>query len=264
MTARKPYILSFMIFASLLVFSACETDPTIFRGPYYVRFSSESETLRESYSKPVNVEVHVAGPAPEDDLTVHYTISGDAREGVDYTILGERGKVVIPKGKYFGNIQVQFINNANNIIRSQDIIFRLSSTNDSDIDVGQGKSRLGDDFTLTILDDCILGGNYKGIRNAFSIPVQGIQVTSTDCESYLLSNWNVDFFNTPFEMDLVFIDNADNTLTIPEQEEDLFPAELATIKGTGTVDPTTRVMEFTVILVDFDGQPELTFKLTPD
>ncbi|HYC86633.1 MAG TPA: hypothetical protein VEB86_15480 [Chryseosolibacter sp.] len=252
-----------IVFAWLLLL-ACETDPILFEGPYHVRFSNESETLRESHSKIINVQVHVVGPAPDENLTVRYTISGNAREGVDYVIVGERGELVIPKDKYFGNIQVQLINNSNNIIRSQDIVFKLTGTADGDVQVGQGKSNLGDSFTLTILDDCILGGTYKGVRSSFSIPVEGIQVTSQDCETYQLSNWNVDFFNTPFEMDLVFIDNADNTLTIPEQEEDLFPTDLATIMGTGTVDPSTRVMEFTVILVDFEGQPELTFKLIPD
>jgi hypothetical protein len=244
--------------------AGCETEPVLFSGQPFVRFSSESETKRESFSKPVNIEVHVVGPAPEEDMIVHYKISGDAREGVDYVILGEQGTVVIPKGKYFGNIQVQLINNANNIIRSQNIVFTLSRAGDSDFEIGQGESQIGKTFTLTIFDDCILGGTYLGQRSSFSIPVKGITITSDDCETYLLSNWNIDFFNTPFEMDLTFIDNADNTLTIPDQEEDLFPSSLATIRGSGTVDPTTGEIELTVILVDFETQPELTFKLTRD
>ena len=32
-------------------------------------------------------------------------------------------------------------------------------------------------------------------------------------------------------MDLIFIDNGDNTLTIPEQEEEFIDDELATITG---------------------------------
>jgi hypothetical protein len=248
----------------VILISACESERRLFSGPYFVRFTSEEETQRESFSKVINIEVHLAGPAHAEDVVVHYFVTGDAREGVDYVILGDEGTVVIPAGKYVGNIQVQLINNSNNILRSQQVIFHLESTDDSDIAVGQSEGGIGKTFELTIFDDCILGGNYKGQRSAFSIPVEGITITSEDCENYLLSNWNIDFFNTPFEIDLTFVDNGDNTLTIPDQEEDLFSSDFATIRGSGTVNPITREIEFTVILVDFEEQPELTFKLIPD
>lgn len=248
----------------LLFLVSCETERILFDGPYFVRFSDESETYRESFSKVINIPVHMAGPKLETDLVVRYKVSGDAREGVDYVILGDESNVIIKKGELFGNIRVQLINNANNIIRSQEIIFELISTSDGDVSIGQVTSGIGKTFTLTIFDDCILGGNYLGQRSAFAIPVEGIRITSEDCETYTLSNWNVGIFNTPFEMDLVFVDNADNTLTIPEQEEDFLPSDLATIKGTGIVDPVTRIIEFTVIFLDFDEQPEVMFTLIPD
>ena len=50
-------------------------------------------------------------------------------------------------------------------------------------------------------------------------------------------------------MDLIFIDNGDNTLTIPEQEEEFIDDELATIKGSGVVDPVTREIILKVTLV---------------
>jgi hypothetical protein len=65
-------------------------------------------------------------------------------------------------------------------------------------------------------------------------------------------------------MDLKFIDNGDNTLTIPQQEEENLSDDLATIHGTGVVDPTTRNIIMTIILVDFDGSPEISFTLTPN
>jgi hypothetical protein len=191
-------------------------------------------------------------------------VGGNAREGVDYRILGERGKVVIKKGEYFGNIQIQLINNSNNILRSQDIVFILRNADQDDLEVGQGQSAIGNKFTFTIFDDCILGGNYLGSRSAFAIPVEGITITSEDCEHYVLSNWNIDIFNTPFDMDLTFIDKGDNTLIIPLQEEDALPSSLATIKGTGIVNPVTREINMTVQLVDFQGQPEVSFTLIPD
>jgi hypothetical protein len=65
-------------------------------------------------------------------------------------------------------------------------------------------------------------------------------------------------------MDLKFVDNGDNTLTIPEQEEANLDPSLATIRGTGVVDPTTRIITMTITLVDFTDQPEVSFTLTPN
>jgi hypothetical protein len=251
---------AFVVFLAM----ACETERITFDGPSYVRFSEESQTLRESYSKIIRIPVHITGSAPASDIVVHYTISGTAREGVDFVIIGDGETVVIKKGEFFGYIDIQLINNANNIIRSQDLVLTLNHTNDSDIQVGQTRSTIGEKYTLTIFDDCILGGTYNGQQSAFSIPTKNIRITSDDCITYTLSNWNVEIFNTPFDMDLTFVDNDDNTLTIPEQEEDILPEEFATIKGSGVVDPVTRVIEFTIVLVDFEDQPEITFTLTPD
>lgn len=263
MQAFKNIFRGFLVLLMMVLFS-CETEQIIFKGPYFVRFSENTQTLRESYSKVIRIPVHMAGPVLEEDLIVRYSVDGDAREGVDYIILGDRESVIIRKGERFGYIEIQLINNANNIIRSQEIVIRLLSTDNSAILVGQDQGDIGKTFTFTIFDDCILGGNYKGARSAFSIPVEGITITSEDCETYTLSNWNIDIFNTPFDIDLTFIDNGDNTLTIPEQEEDILPSELATIRGSGTVDPITRVIKMTVVLADFEGQPEITFTLTPD
>ena len=59
-------------------------------------------------------------------------------------------------------------------------------------------------------------------------------------------------------MDLRFIDNGDNTLTIPEQEEENLDQELATIKGNGVVDPVTGSIIMNITLVDFENQPIIT------
>jgi len=243
----------------IVAFSACDNEPTLFDGPPFVRFTSEAETLRESFSKVINVEVHVVGPAPEKDLTVRYNVSGNAREGIDYVIVGEEGNVVIPKGKYFGNIQVQLINNSNNIIRSQQVIFTITSVSGGDVEAGQDGGKLGSTFTLTITDDCILGGNYKGQQSAFSIPVEGITITSEDCETYVLSNWNINFSFFPFDFPLTFIDNGDNSLTIPQQEGDF-----GDMKGYGSFDYQTRELEFTIQFLDEEDIEDFTFTLIPD
>lgn len=247
-------------FLILVAFAGCETTPIIFSGPYFVRFSEAVESRKESYSKPIQIEVHNGGPARDQDINVTYNISGDAREGVDYTITGTPGQVTIPAGEYFGIIEVQLINNANNIIRSQDLILTLHTVG-AGLQIGQGQSAIGKAFTLTIVDDCILGGSYIGVQGSVT---SDVSVTSSDCEAYTLSNWNIGVFNTTLEMDLHFIDNGDNTITIPQQEEEVLDPTLATIIGTGVVDPLTRKIILTITLVDFDNQPEVILTLNPD
>jgi hypothetical protein len=242
--------------------AGCATDPILFRGPYHVRFTQDAGFEKESNSGVISIEVHNVGPALDEDINLGYTIGGSARENVDYIILDERKRVTIPAGEHFGYIRIRLINNANNILRSQNIEFTLQTTNRDGLDVGQGTSAMGRTFTFTILDDCILGGEYSG-RNGTAANALGVSVTSQDCETYTLSNWNVFIFNSDQQMDLTFIDNGDNTLTIPEQEEETLNDDLATIRGTGSVDPNTREIIFQITLADFDDQPVETITLTP-
>jgi hypothetical protein len=254
-----------LLLGGLSVVVGCETEPIIFEGPYFVRFTETALTTKESFSKVIPIEVHSAGPYPKSDMTITYSISGTAREGIDYIINGPKGKVEIQSGEYVANINLELINNSNNILRSQDIVLTLLTVDHKGIQIGQGVSGIGNKFTLTIQDDCILGGTYYGIVNPTDIPITDITVSSTDCETYLLSNWNIDLFQFSDALDLRFIDNGDNTLTIPPQEQSDLPPEVATIDGFGVVDPSTRVLTFTVRLVDIeDDQNTATFKLIPD
>ncbi|MFZ5999945.1 MAG: hypothetical protein ACOYW3_05505, partial [Bacteroidota bacterium] len=108
-----------------LVMLGCETEPRIFTGPYYARFTETALTKKESYSPVIPISVHIASPATEENVSINYEISGSAREGIDYVIQGTRGVVTIEKGKFFGIINVKLINNANNILRSQDLVLTL-------------------------------------------------------------------------------------------------------------------------------------------
>jgi hypothetical protein len=229
-----------------------------------VRFSESEISLKESHGQTVQVELHLAGPAQAEDISVFYSISGSARDGIDYTILGDRGVATINKGKYFGYIMVELINNSNNIIRSQDIIFTLNSTDNSKLSVGQGTARIGSNLIFTINDDCILGGTYEGSRSIFSIPKSGISITSEDCENYRLSDWNIDIFNYPLPLGLNFVDNGDNTLTIPTQEQPEFSEDFATIEGFGSVNPLTREIFMTIKFVDFEEPNEFLINLKPE
>jgi hypothetical protein len=248
----------------LLVFAAvfsCETEPVIFTGSYYVRFTEPSAFARESVTDIIEIKVHNASPSTKEDLTISYSVEGSAREGVDYEFVTEKGFVVIPEGEWFGTIKIRLINNANNILRSQNIQLILRGVNDSELLVGQGMSGIGDSFTFTIFDDCLLSGRFLGTVDE-QVLERDIMVTSDDCETYLLSNWDIGFDNSLFDYQLSFIDVGDNTIIIPEQESSDLPEESATIKGFGTVDLLSRKITLTVQLVD--ENIETTFTLIPD
>jgi hypothetical protein len=247
-----------ILFALLSAFLlGCETEPILFQGPYHVRFTETSLIKKESYKPIIEIEVHIAGPLTSEDVKLGYEISGTARKGIDYVIVGTENFITIKKGQYFGTIQVQLINNANNILRTQDLKFTLRTVNSSKLEVGQGASQIGNAFTLIIQDDCVLAGSYSGVVNIFDIPDEGISITSNDCETYLLSNWNLNILSPPFEYSLTFKDNSDNTLTIEEQEAG------AKIKGKGVVDPISHKITMTLVFLEFDNE-ELSIILTPN
>jgi len=255
------FILKFFGLALFTLSIGCETERILFEGPDFVRFTDVVLTTKESVSDPIKIEVHLVGPVRSEDVTINYTVTGNARLGIDYLILNDANKVTIKKGQYFGYITVQLINNANNILRSQNLVFTLLTITPSSLQVGQGPSQIGDEFTLTIQDDCILSGPYKGTKSVFDIPTEGIQITSSDCENYLLSNWNINIDYPLYDYELGFIDNGDNTLTIPSQEPNF------KLSGKGIIDPTTGKITLTFTLFDYYSEGEnreVTIMLTRD
>lgn len=243
--------LMFFLWGAILL-TGCEPEEMIFKGPYHVRFTEEAASERESFSEEIELSVHLVGPQRNESIRINYTVGGDAREGVDYEILSERGVVIIPPNSSFGYINIRLINNANNILESQEIIFTLNGVNPVELEIGQGPSEIGRTMTFAIFDDCILGGYYTGFGPQGSAPISGIRITSTDCQEYLLSNWdiNLPIFNSSSKRDLIFIDNYDNTLTIPEQEEETLAEDQATIRGSGVVNPITNEIVLTIEFVD--------------
>ena len=249
----------FILLSSLAFLLSCETEKITYQGPTFVRFDTEEQTVRESYSKVIQIPIHIVGPVSDEKVVVRYDVSGDARQGVDYIFVSEKNVVTIPANEYFGYIEIQLINNANNILRSQDIIFTITNVASAGVEVGQGEGGIGKQHTFTITDDCILSGDFLGTRDGMgNAYVDDITITSEDCETYNLSNWNIELSIVPIDMPLTFIDNGDNTLTVPLQEGDF-----GNMKGIGSVDPVTREMEFTITLLEFDSA-EFTFTLIPD
>src|SRR5687768_13561321 len=97
-----------------LFLTSCETERIIFDSGYHVRFSNTSLTEKESNNELIKIEIHNAGQARAEDVTVSYAITGDAREGIDFEIIGTKGQVTIPADEYFGYLDVHLLNNANN------------------------------------------------------------------------------------------------------------------------------------------------------
>jgi hypothetical protein len=249
MIMRTRKLLGLIGLAMLLIMGvfACETTDVdrTFEGPYFVRFTDTTVSYKESYSKPIAIQVHNAGPKLDQPITINYTVSGTAREGKEYTIVGTKGTVIIPAKASTGNILVQLINNANNILESTSLTFTLTSVQPSTLQVGFGKENvIGKSLKLTIQDDCLLGGSYTGSgrvsTNTYSVP--NIDISSADCKRYTISNWNIGIFNiNAIKPTLAFIDNGDNSLTVPVQNN----SELGstdTISGSGAWNPRTRVI----------------------
>ncbi len=259
---RIGFYFTLMLLGSSWWLSSCKEERIIFKGPYHVRFTDTVMTVEESYPRTVNVRVHNVGPQLNEAIKINYVIKGSAREGIDYTILGTKGTVTIPANQSFGEIQVKLINNSNDRLESQDLVLYLADVTPTDLGVGFGKNNnIGRQMTLTIKDDCILSGYYLGTRRQGNslITIPNVQVTSTDCNEFTLSNWNVglsDFFNFEANRPTIrFIDKKDNSLEIPSQTNLYFNSEI-TLSGDGSWNPQngnlTLNIKFTVPLTNPD------------
>ena len=245
----------------------CEQDPIIFNGPFFFFFSNEAASAPESELAIIEIPVHYAGPTPESNIEVFYTVGGDAREGIDYIFVSEKGRAVIRRSTHSAVIEIELINNANNILESSDIELTIDRVSPDDIAIGQGDSQIGIQSTFTILDECILSGSYTGTGAQGTSPVTNLTVSSFDCREYQLSNWDInieELGNFPRERNLTFTDNFDNTITIPEQEESTLDSDLATIRGNGSINPFDNVITLNIELVDFEDSPVVTIRLIPD
>ncbi|MEZ4902235.1 MAG: hypothetical protein R2822_10990 [Spirosomataceae bacterium] len=250
-------ITAFFILLIGVWLAACEEERIIYGGPAFVRFNDSTLSQKESVSKAVKIKIHNGGKILEESINVSYTIGGTAREGRDYRIEGTKGTVIIPARQSFGEITLYLINNANNIIESSTIEFNLTAAKPADkVQVGFGKSGLGNKMTFTIRDACIMEGIYTGqlpVNATQAFQLADIEIFSADCKRYTVSNINVgllgfpQFFNwdspVGFEAErptIDFIDNGNNTLTIPQQIVPQFGSGYDTVSGTGAINPVNK------------------------
>ena len=242
---------------SIIWLTGCEEEKIIYEGSSFVRFTDSTLSYKESVSKAIKVRVHNGGKVLNESINVSYTVGGTAREGKDYRIEGTKGTVIIPVGQSFGEITVYLLNNANNILESSTIEFILTAAKPADkVQVGFGKSGMGSKITFTIKDACIMDGIYTGqlpVNATQAYQLADIEISSADCKRYTVSNINVgllgfqQFFNwespVSFEAErptLDFIDNGNNTLTIPQQVIPQFASGYDTLSGTGVWNPVNK------------------------
>lgn len=253
---------TYLLFLSFLILSGvwlagCEEERIVYEGSSFVRFTDTTLSYKESYSKAIKVRVHNGGKVLNESINVSYVVGGTAREGKDYRIEGTKGTVIIPVGQSFGEITVYLLNNANNIIESSNIEFTLTAVKPADkVQVGFGKSGMGNKIVFTIRDACIMDGIYTGqlpVNATQAYQLADIEISSTDCKRYTVANINVgllgfqQFFNwgspVNFEAErptLDFIDNGNNTLTIPQQVIPQFASGYDTLSGTGVWNPVNK------------------------
>lgn len=227
----------------VIVLASCKEQKITLEGPYFVRFTDTTLSFKESYNKIIKVKVHNAGPQLSESIIMNYTIGGTARENRDYRIIGTKGAVVIPANQSFGEIQVQLINNANNILGTSTVEFALTDVKPADkVQVGLGK--IGKSLTLTIQDACLFEGTYSGNRQTTATritTVADIDITSVDCKTYTLKNWNIGIFSfEAIQPTLQFVDNGNNTITIPPQKMSVLTAPRDTLTGNGLWNPQTK------------------------
>ena len=238
-------LIVFLMFAAvnLAALSSCQEQRITFEGPHHVRFTDTVASYRESYPRVVSLRVHNVGPQLAQPVTINYLVSGTAREGIDYNIVGTRGTVTIPANQSFGEIQLRLRNNANDRLESQEVVLTMVGATPGDLRVGFGRNNnIGRRLTLTILDDCILGGYYIGTRRAgtSTVTVPDVEVNSTDCNEFTVSNWNIGLTNLfDFQAErptIRFIDKKDNTIEIPEQNNSMFNSSIV-FSGNGAWNP---------------------------
>ncbi|MCU0339064.1 MAG: hypothetical protein MUE30_04210 [Spirosomaceae bacterium] len=237
--------------------ASCEEQQIKYDGLAFVRFTDTALTYKESFSKVIKIRVHNGSTPLDESIIVNYRIGGTAREGKDFVIEGNKGTVLIPARQQFGEISLRLLNNANNILESSTIEFNLTAANPSEkARIGLGEGGLGTKMVFTIRDACIMDGIYTGllpVNATQSFQKPDIEITSTDCKRYTITNINVGLlgFDQFFKYEppvgfqaekpsLDFVDNGNNTLTIPRQVIPQFAAGYDTLSGTGVWNPLTR------------------------
>jgi hypothetical protein len=127
---------------------------------------------------------------------------------------------------------------------------------------------------FTIIDECILSGTYASSQTVedqqgrpATVNGPGIAITSTDCKEYQVSDHDIAIYPSSNPSGVRFIntrirftDRGDNTLDIPDQQTDALPDSLATLRGSGQVNPQNGEIILNVTFADLPAFSPITIR----
>jgi hypothetical protein len=153
----KRYIASLLLTGAMFSMFSCEVeeDEYYFKGQNFVAFNQESYTVFENGEEPLLITIGASvGNGVKEDVTIEYTVAGNAVEGVDYN-LNSPLTVTIPAGETNATIEIEPINNAQFDL-PRTIELTITSVSDPNLIIGiNSKDKLQSSVSVTLVnDDC--------------------------------------------------------------------------------------------------------------
>lgn len=158
------YILSASLLGIMAFSTSCEKEDHTFKGPNFVAFNQSAYAVSEADIKPLVVTIGASiGNGVKEDVTVEYTVTGSAVEGVDYN-LNSPNTITIPAGENNATIEIEPINN-DQFDLPRNIVLTITSVSDPNLNIGintTGKLQSSVNVTLQD-DDCLVNtGVWEG------------------------------------------------------------------------------------------------------
>lgn len=159
--------LVYILFAVLMVFSACESDDEIdtpsYAGSTWLQFQNEAISTNEA--TPINIPVLLASAENTSGVTVNFTVTSDTPDRFNIT---QNGSVTIPAGEFSANIELIPVDDS---MVNGDALVTLTISN-TDISAGLGGQGVRfNSINITVIDnDCIPMpvANYTASVRAFN------------------------------------------------------------------------------------------------
>lgn len=205
-------ILKSVILLAAVLFTSCEEELTIFKGPYHVRFSSTGSSVNENATAATTVKLHFAGPVPKEAINIEYSVSGGTA-GTDFTLTGG-STLTIPAGEFFTSFTVTPINNLT-ATGNKVVTFEITSVSGGNT---AGLGLVGKKFTYTIVDDdCPF--ETENFTGAYSCDEPGYAVYDVVLEAGDEPNTIVvtNFWDYSNASIVVEFDPNSNVITVPDQ-----------------------------------------------
>ena len=272
----KRNLLSFFIVfsISIFVFSSCnDDDRSIINPDSVVRFETGEETIVVSEGSSDIIEIPVfANRVFEGPITVLYEIEGDEST---YEMISEYGEAVIPAGQRTGVILMQPVDNDETNDPSNSILIRITGSdvgfdrpNDLAIGFSEKVVVFEDDDCYTYIPMSFTGtSSYLTSPPSPSFSANLTQIVCGGNEYRIQSAWGPNFvsfatgdpsYNGQFPYPGTLIVNLD-TNEVEIQGSDSYGSG-----GSGTFDPETGVIQYSLTQTLFTNSFLVNVELTPN